>query len=57
MLGPSASQSIHLSINPGLEAVQGVAANVQGAVASAGEQQERRKRSVMIAGAKAGRDK
>jgi hypothetical protein len=40
-----------------LEAVQGVAANVQGAVASAGEQQERRKRSVMIAGAKAGRDK
>jgi hypothetical protein len=56
MLGPSASQSIHL-ISPGLEAVQGVAANVQGAVASAGEQQERRKRSVMIAGAKAGRDK
>ena len=38
------------------DGLQGAAASVQGAVASAGEQQERRKRRSMTAGAKAGRD-
>jgi len=50
MLGPSQIVSIYPVSSSIAAGVQGVAENVQGNV-------ERRKRSVMVAGAKAGRDK